>query len=321
MVDLEHWRAFVKVVESGSFSRAAEQMQIARSAVSRRVSELEQHLGAHLLHRSTRQLSVTESGTAFYERAAPLLIEIEELETATVRGGANIEGPVRLAAPLSFTYRHLQPTLHEFRKRHPQVTLELNLGDRRVDLLSEGYDFALRIGGEMEGSLVARRLCAIHHVVSASPEYLQAHGVPQSPEDLLDHSVLCYRTKNRAWRYWTPEGAPAGEARLNPAMYCDNGDMLLEAAIAGAGIICEPTFICHEAIVSGKLVPILTQWSWSIMNAYLVFPPHRRMPARVRLLMETLAGRITDPPPWDIPLQRWLPSMAAPSAAAPSESA
>jgi DNA-binding transcriptional LysR family regulator len=311
MVDLDHWRAFVKVVESGSFARAAEQMQIARSAVSRRVSELEQHLGAHLLHRSTRQLSVTEAGTTFYERAAPLLIEIEELESATVRGGADIKGPIRLAAPLSFTYRHLQPTLNEFRKQHPQVTFELNLGDRRVDILSEGYDFALRIGAEMEGSMVARRLCTIHHMVCASPEYLRTHGVPQTPDALIEHSVLCYpyRTKSRAWRYWTADGAPAGEARLNPAMYCDNGDILLQAALDGAGIVCEPTFICHEAIAHGTLVPLLAQWRWSNMNAYLVFPPHRRMPARVRLLMDTLAARISDPPSWDLPLQRWLPAL------------
>ena len=301
MADIEQWRAFVKVVECGSFARAAEHLHTARSAVSRRVSELEAHLGANLIRRSTRNLSVTETGEAFFERARQLLQEFDELESETVRGHHGASGHIRLAAPLSFTMHHLQPVLATFRERFPHVTLELKLGDRRVDLISESFDFALRIGADIEPSLVAKRLCTIRHALAASPAYLQRRGHPVHPQDLARHAILAYGNlrKPSAWTFFGDEGRDPVEVRLSPTVLCDNGELLLSLACRGEGIVCEPTFLLHEAIAAGHLTPVLPQWQWPLWHAYLVYPAHRRVPTRVRLLMDLIVDAISDPPPWD----------------------
>lgn len=306
MSDLEHWRAFVKVVECGSFARAAEHLHLARSAVSRRVSELEAHLGANLIRRSTRNLSVTETGEAFFERARQLLQEFDELESETVSGHRGTSGHIRLAAPLSFTMHHLQPVLAQFRERFPEVTLEINLGDRRVDLVGESFDFALRIGAEIEPSLVAKRLCTIRHAVAASPAYVQRHGCPARPQDLASHAILGYANlrKPNIWTFRSDGGESLVDVRVSPTVLCDNGELLLTCARRGEGIVCEPTFLLQEDIASGRLVQLLPQWHWPPMHAYLVYPAHRRVPARVRLLMDLIAQAITDPAPWDVVIER-----------------
>lgn len=288
-------------------------MHLARSAVSRRIGELEKHLGANLILRTTRQLSVTETGSTFYERASQLLGEFEDLESQTALGHQGFKGMIRLAAPLSFTLRQLQPTLEAFRKRYPEITFELHLGDRRVDIVGEGFDFALRIGSTIESSMIAQRLCVIRHLVAASPEYLARRGTPRTPDDLALHAALCYTNvpKSGSWSYWDEIDPGAREVRLNPALLCDNGDVLLDTALRGGGIICEPTFLSSEAIAQGRLVPVLTEWTWSKMHAYLVYPPHRRIPARVRALMDTLSKSITDPPPWDRLVDEQLPQRKA----------
>jgi len=205
MAEFDHWRTFVRVVECGSFAKAAQQMQVARSAVSRRVSELEADLGVTLLHRNTRKVSLTDAAMGIYERATQLLSDFAELESDAAGKTANFQGLIRLAAPLSFTLAHVQATLERFQREHAEVSFDLHLGDRRVDIVGEAFDFALRIGAEMDGSMVARRLCTVHHVVAASPAYLDRYGTPLTPDDLKTHKALCYANwrKPKVWSYWT----------------------------------------------------------------------------------------------------------------------
>jgi DNA-binding transcriptional LysR family regulator len=313
MPELEHWRAFVRVADCGSFSRAADQLHVARSAVSRRVRELETQIGVTLLRRSTRSVRLTDEGLVLYERASQLLADFEDLRRGVARGAAAANGRIRFSAPMSFALRHLLEPLEAFRRAYPGITLDLQLGDRRVDLVSEGFDLALRIGMEVEGSLVAKRLCAIEHVVVASPEYLARAGVPQRPEDLERHTVFSYgyRTNPHRWAYLAADGA-RGEAVVHPSLVANNGDALIAAACAGGGIACQPTFIACDAIERGELRPLLTDWNWGRMHAYLVFPPDRRMPQRVRLLMTALQAALTDPPAWDERVRRSLARAPSP---------
>jgi DNA-binding transcriptional LysR family regulator len=311
MAEFDHWRTFVRVVECGSFAKAAQQLRIARSAVSRRVSELEADLGVTLLHRNTRSVSLTDVARSVYVRATQLLADFEELEADAAGRTATFEGLIRLAAPLSFTLAHVQSTLEQFRHEHPEVCFDLHLGDRRVDIVGEAFDFALRIGAEMDGSMVARRLCTIDHMVLATPDYLDRHGTPVTPDQLRDHKALCYANwrKPKVWSCWT-HGGQHLEVPVNPAIICDNGDVLLAAAIAGDGIMCGPTFLSYQAIADGRLVPLLTDWRWSEMSAFLVFPPNRRIPRRVRALMDTLVSSLSDPTPWDTVIARRLQPQA-----------
>ncbi len=304
MADLEHWRTFVRVVECKSFAKAAEQLRIARSAVSRRVSELEQDLGTTLLKRNTRGLSLTEAADGIYERAKRILSELDELESDAAGAKGELKGQIRVAVPLSFAAAHLGPVFEAFMRSHPGVHLDVHLNDRRVNIIPEGFDFALRIGAQMEDHLIARRLCTINHLVAASPAYLQRMGTPATPEDLVRHEVLTYPNWNKphAWPYWQQDGSKS-EVSVRPRLICDNGELLAKMTIAGAGIVRLPSFVIYEAVAAGQLTPILSDWAWSKMSAYLVYPPNAHMPRRVRLLMDTLIQQFGDPPYWDTAIQ------------------
>lgn len=308
MAELENWRTFVQVVDSGSFSKAAAQMNVARSAVSRRVSELERKLGVNLIRRTTRTLSITTTGTELYEHARRLIGEFEELEATTVKGHADAKGAIRFSAPVSFTVRHLQPTLERYRQTYPAVTLELILGDRRVDMIGDGFDFALRIGAEIEPSLAARRLCAIEHVLAASPGYLQRHGMPQHPTDLHSHCLLSYgnSSKPRSLSFESRTTQERVDIRFDPRLICNNGEFLVDCARRGDGIVCNPTFLVHADLCDAGLSAVLSDWKLPQMHAYLVYPAHRRLPARVRLLMDMLIDALPDPAPWDQQISRHL---------------
>lgn len=300
MAEFDHWRTFVRVVECGSFSQAACHLRVARSAVSRRVSELESDLGVTLLMRTTRCVKTTEIGQMTYRRATKLLAEFDELECEAAGKSANLAGPIRVTAPSSFALDHVQSIFQSFQLENPGVCLDLRFSDRRDDIIGDGFDFAIRIGAEIDGSMVAKRLCTINQLVVASPKYLERNGTPQAPEDLATHRSLCYPSSTQAdtWRYWR-DGEVEGHVHVSPAMICDTGEVLLNAALAGTGVLCGPTCLTAAAVSNGSLIPILTDWRWSNMAAYLVFPPNRRIPRRVRALMESIAGSLPDPTPWD----------------------
>ena len=300
---------FVCVADTGSISGAAERLDVAKSAVSRRLRDLETHLGVELLHRTTRHLALTPSGEAFYHRARRLLADLDEAEEAVTREHGELTGTLRVAAPLSFGLMHLQPAVAAFMTLHPGVEFDLDLDDRESDLVVEGFDLGIRLARLPDSTLMARKLAPIRNVAVASPDYLARRGTPAQPADLADHDCLVYSNvpESRVWGYTDDRGrwqSVRGRRRLR----VNHGDFLREAAISGAGVAIEPTFIVHRAVADGRLVPILTDVAWPEIGAYAVYPQTRHLSARVRAFIDFLAERFAGDPYWD----RHLPAAPGP---------
>ena len=297
---LDDLEAFVAVVEAGSITQAADRLGIAKSAVSRRLSALEQRLGVELIRRTTRRLNLTETGRGFYEQSSRILADLDEAESAAAQSHGELRGRLRIALPLSFGLKHMGRPISEFVRRHPKVTFDLDLNDRRVDLLEEGADLALRIGRLEDSSLIARRLFDARTVLVASAEYLERHGAPAVPHDLAAHRCLAYsnlREPNR-WRCRDRDGK-AIDVAIKPVMMASSGDFLSGMAADGHGIAMQPTFIAGPLVESGALVPILTDYQWPITPAYAVYPPTRHLTYRVRAFIDFLAETFAGTPPWD----------------------
>ena len=296
----ENLQTFVKVANFGSISAAAEHLGIAKSAVSRRISELEQRLGVQLFRRTTRQLNLTDSGKSFYERAARILSDLEEAELAVSQQHGELAGLVKIAAPLSFGLTHLTPAITEFINSHPKLQIDLDFNDRQVDILQEGFDLAIRISRLADSSFIARRLATVRHMVCASPGYLKRYGEPDTIADLKNHQCLCYSNVPDAdvWHFRDINGNP-GQIKLTTMVRANNGDFLRDAAMAGLGIILEPTFIIYEAVSKGLLKPVLTDYEWPTVNAYAIYPQTRHLSQRVRTLVEFLVQRFSGTPYWD----------------------
>jgi len=293
-------RMFVAVVDAGSISGAAERLAVAKSAVSRRLAELETRLGAQLLHRTTRTLSLTDSGRAFFERAQRILADLEEAEQAVSQAHGAIRGRLKVALPLSFGLLHLAGLINEFLGLHPEVEFDLDFNDRQIDLMQEGFDLAIRIARLPDSSLIARKLAPIRHGLCASPEYLARHGTPMRADDLAGHAGLVYSNLANPglWNYVGPDGQP-GSVRVPIKLRANNGDFLCRAAIACQGVILHPTFYLNDAIRSGALVHLLTDHAWPEVNAYAVYPPTRHLSRRVRAFVDFLAEKLAGEPDWD----------------------
>ena len=304
MSPFDEIQAFVRVVDAGSITAAAAQLGVAKSAVSRRLRELEQRLDTRLLIRSTRRMSLTDAGRGYYERAVRILADLVEADAEATGAGRQLAGKLRLAAPLSFGLRHLAPAITEFACSHPDIEFDFDLNDRPVDLVGEGFDLALRIADLHDSGLIARRLSPIRHVICASPAYWEKYGRPDRPEDLLDHTALRYtNSPTLGWEFTAPDGG-AGEIRLPSHLQANNGDFLRRAGMAGLGVALQPTFIVYEAIEAGELEPVLTDYRWRKLMAYAVYPANRYLPARVRAFIDFLATRFGDDPYWDACLKR-----------------
>ncbi len=291
---------FVRVVEAGSISGAAERLEVAKSAVSRRLAELESRLGVQLLHRTTRRLSLTDSGRAFHERAQRILADLDEAEAAVSQAHTALKGRLRVALPLSFGLLHLAAPIKDFMALHPEVGFDLDFNDRQIDLMQEGFDLAIRIANLPDSSLIARRLAPIRHQLCASPDYLQAHGTPTRAEDLRQHVCLAYSNLPNPgiWPYHAPDGTP-GSVQVPVKLKANNGDFLYQAALAGQGLILHPTFYIGDALRNGQLVALLSDHVWPELNAYAVYPPTRHLSSRVRALVDFLAKRFEGEPAWE----------------------
>ena len=294
-VDLLDVLAFVRVAETGAFSRAAERMGMSKSILSRRVKRLEAQLGARLLTRSAQGAQPTDVGSAYYERAANILAELEAAEEVVAEAVTQIAGPIRMSAPLSFGVQYLAPALAEFAAAHERVELDISFDDRTVDLVAGGFDLAVRIGALPDSALVARRIAPVRKVPAASPAYLERRGRPLHPRDLAGHDILLYA--NEQWRFRV--GKAWEHVRVRPRMRADNGEMLRAAAIAGLGICILPSFIAAPAFESGELVPLLTDYPTEEGGLHAVMPPGRATTARVRALVDFLAARFGPEPSWD----------------------
>ena len=291
--DLEGFAIFAKVVEQRSFAAAAADLRLSKATVSKAVTRLEGRLGARLFNRTSRRLALTDAGKQLSERAARILAEAEQAESDCLAQSATPRGVVRLAAPMSFGLREVAPILPEFLKTYPEVSIDLHLSDARVDLIGDGFDMALRIAVLPDSSLIARRLAPVKVHVVASPAYLAKHGRPTHPMQLAEHACLgyAYLTAPEAWRFRNAAGEevmvrPQGPLRVN------NGDAIMPALLAGLGIAFPPDFIIGDALESGALEAILTDWSPPTGALHLVMPPGGPRPARVQALADFLTQRL-----------------------------
>jgi len=298
---------FVKVVESASISGAAERLEVAKSAVSRRLAELESRLGVQLFQRTTRRLNLTDSGRSYYERCQRILADVEEAETAVSQQHGALSGKLRVALPLSFGLLHLVPLINAFAEEHPELEFELDFNDRQIDLMQEGFDLAVRIATLADSSLIARHLFAVRHMVCASPAYLAQHGKPKTPLELANHACLGYSNLAApdVWSF-SQAGGGAAKVRVPLKLRANNGDFLCKAAIAGHGIVLQPTFYMAEAICRGELVPLLRNVQWPELHAYAVYPPARHLSTRVRAFIDFLVAQFEGEPPWDCAIAQIL---------------
>lgn len=303
-VDLADVLAFARVVETGSFARAAERLGLSKSIVSRRVLRVETGLGARLLARTARGAHPTDIGGDYYARVAGIMAELEAAHEAVAAATQEVAGPIRLTAPLSFGVKHLAPALADFMAAHPRIELDLSFEDRTVDLVGQGYDLAVRIGMLTDSALVAKKLAPVRAALVASPAYLDARGRPEHPRDLTAHDGLFYSNtgSSEEWRFRID--GRTERVRMTGRLRSNNGDVLREAACAGLGVAILPSFIVADAMEAGKLEIVLPAFPLEESALYAVMPPGRATTARVRALVDFLGSRFGPEPSWDPCWQR-----------------
>ncbi len=285
-------QTFNAVVDSGSFVKAAGALGVSKAAVSRHVVEMETRLGVRLLHRTTRRLSLTDEGQIFYARSKDLLAELAEAEDEITARSEAASGLLRINAPFTFGVQHLAPLWGEFMALHPQVKLEVTLADRLVDLVEEGYDIAIRIARLEASTLVSKQLTSTRMVLCASPAYLQQHGTPKHPHELADHAVVAYSywsTKDE-WHFTGPAGQ-AVSVKTTPRLMTNNGDTCVAAALAGQGIVLQPTFLVGQDLAAGRLVELMPEFRSLALGIYAVYPTRKHVTPKVRALLDFLGSR------------------------------
>lgn len=280
------------MAELGSFSGAARDLALSKATVSKAIARLEQRLAVPLFHRTSRRLSLTESGRAALTRAQRIVAEGEAAEDEAADRAAAPRGLVRLAVPMSFGIKHVAPLVPEFLAAHPQVSLDIRFADQRTDLVGEGIDLALRIGTLEDSTLRARRLLAIRRPLVASPAYVERHGTPAHPSDLADHRAILFSHLRQpaVWRFTHPLEGDA-EVSVDGPLRLDNGDAALPAICAGAGIALLPEFFVWSDLRSGRLLELLPDWAPAPSALHIVTPPGSVRPARVQVLIDFLAAR------------------------------
>ena len=285
----QEMRAFVAVVDSGSFVRAAEALAVSKTAVSRLVGDLEARLGTRLLHRTTRRLSLTPEGEVFHDRCRQLLDGVAEAEAELSAQAGEAIGQLRVNVPVSFGLLHLAPLWPAFMALHPKVTLEITLSDRIVDLVDEGYDVAVRIARLPASSLVIRQLASSRLILCASPQYLSRHGAPAHPSELARHAVISYAllAMGERWEFEGPDG-PVGVGVV-PRMRSNSGDTCCAAAVQHQGIVLQPSFLVAPHLASGALVELLPQYRSIELGVYAVYPSRKHLTTKVRALVDFLA--------------------------------
>ncbi|GGC11058.1 transcriptional regulator [Marinobacterium zhoushanense] len=292
---IEAMRTFITVADEGSFTRAAERLSISPQLVSKYVGQLERQLGARLLNRTTRKVHLTEAGARYCQRAQQLLDELDELDSQVSDMQTQAQGLLRISAPVSFSTRHLAPLLCAFQQANPAVGIDLQLSDRKVDIVDEGFDVTLRIGRLKSSSLVAKRIAPVRLVLCASPDYLARYGTPTHPEQLSEHHYLRYSylesDPSLALSSWLRESSSN--------LVSNNGDVLVQAALQGAGIVMQPTFICGPAVAEGKLKVVLPEFEPEPMGLYAVYAHRQLMASKVRSFIDFVSDYFDDVPYWD----------------------
>jgi DNA-binding transcriptional LysR family regulator len=300
MMNLVGMGIFARVAEAKGFSAAARRLGISKSVVSKEVAKLEKSLGARLLNRTTRQLSLTEVGAAFYEHCARIVQEAEEAALLVDRLHSTPRGVLKCTAPVAFATLHIASALPDFLARCPELQVDMIVGDRFFDLADEGFDVAIRIARDLPPNMVARKLAPINRVVCATPEYFQKHGVPLVPQDLTQHNCLVYTHANpdSFWRFRSPEGEIAVPVRGN--LRLNDDEVIWRAMLGGLGVSLLPTFTVGEDLQAGRLRAVLTEYTPAERNLYALYLPNRHLSAKVRVFIDFLLERFEPPPYWDL---------------------
>jgi DNA-binding transcriptional LysR family regulator len=291
-------QAFVKAVDLGSFSRAAEDQELKVSTVSRYVSLLEADLGAALLNRSTRSLHLTEAGATFYDRAVAILADVDDARQSTTALNARPQGLLRVALPGAFGRRHVIPHMAAFQQRYPEVRLDLHLTEEVMDIITNGIDVCIRIGALSDSTLIARQLAPHRRSIVASPGYLDRNGVPQTPMEIAHHASLLFALQARdAWFFRGADDKDETEVKIKGGFRANDSDAVLQAAVDGLGLALLPTWLTADALTSGALRTVLTDWTWSIIPGparaiWGVYPPKKTLSPKVRAFLDFMAERL-----------------------------
>lgn len=297
---LAEMETFICVVDQGGFTDAADRLRISKSAVSKHISSLETRLGVRLLNRTTRRVSPTEIGVAYYDRARKVLSDAAEADDLVTAMQASPRGMLQVSSPLSFGVLHAGRAIAAFLAEHPDVSINMVLDDRRVDLVSEGFDLAIRIGTLNDSSLMSRKIAETDLLLVASPEYLAQYGVPTRIEDLSDHKLLHYSMSAHG-NYWRMVSLTGEERqiRVGGQLAANNGDVLLQSAISGLGIALLPSFFLCEELQDGRVVRVLEDHEQPPLGIHIVYPPGRYIQPKSRAFIDFMAKHFKNYGPLD----------------------
>jgi DNA-binding transcriptional LysR family regulator len=301
--DLEAWAVFAKVAEARSFARAANELGLSKATISKAVARLENRLGERLFHRTSRRLSLTETGRVLSVRAAQILADAEAVEAEALAQSATPRGRVRIAAPMSFGLEHVAPALPDFLAAHPAISIDLHLDDQVIDLVGGGFDLALRIAALSDSSMVARRLCRVRRLLVGAPGYFASRDRPSHPSELPRHACLgySYLPSGNSWRFIGPSGEEHAVTVTGP-LRANNADALTPSLRAGLGIALQPEFVVWRDLQEGSLEAVMTHWSAPPIALNIVTPPGGPRPSKVTVLIEFLVRRFSEhAAPWAKP--------------------
>ena len=297
MFDLNEMAIFVKVVEAQSFTGAANLLDLPKSTVSRKITQLEERLGVRLIQRTTRTLRLTETGTTYYERCSQIMGHIEDANITVTQMQEKPTGTLRITAPVLFGEYILSDLVSTFMKEHPQLDIEIVLSDTCIDLIQEGIDLAFRVGNLADSTLIARRLGQVQAIVCATPEYLERHGKPEHPSDLKDHRCVAMPSFTH-WSFFGPEGEV--DVTIRPNLVINDFNAIQKSVLSGCGISAIPAILCADKIEEGKLVPLLCPWRFRKSDIHAVYPSNRHLATKVRTFVDYTFDRLSQKAPWDI---------------------
>jgi DNA-binding transcriptional LysR family regulator len=298
MMKLDAILAFVAVAESGSISAAGRRLELSKSVVSQRLTDLEHTLGARLLHRTSRRMTLTHDGSRFLERARRILREAEDAAAELGEQRDELVGPLRIATPVSFGLLHLGPAINGFLARHPKIQLTLDLDDRLVNLIADGYDAIIRHGPDVDAQVIVKRLALSRRCLVAAPAYLRTHGTPATVADLRRHRGILYSYRAADWRFRAARRDVTVRPDI-PVMRVNNGLIMRDAAVAGLGLALLPTYFVQAELASGKLVVVDVGAEPERATLYLAYPSERRDSRKIRALADWLRAAFGNPPYWD----------------------
>lgn len=283
---------FVQVAETGSLTRASEALGMSTSAASRHLFALEEHLGVRLVQRTTRRLHLTDAGIEFYRRTKSLVSDLREAEEAVTDSTVQPTGVLRVTASLSFCLLHIEPLLPDFTRSYPDISVEIVSANRYYDIIDNNIDLAIRTRQfEADSNITIRRLAATRRVLAAAPAYLEQHGMPKTPGDLADHRMLIYAHAADPHRLGFRQGEAKEDIVVKPLLEANDGQIVVQAALSGLGILVQPKYIVHAHLAAGRLVPVLDDWELPRLTINFAFQSRRHLPAKVRLFMQAMIDR------------------------------